>query len=402
MTSESHCRPLQGVRVVDCTHAMAGPYATSLLGDLGAEVIKVEAPSGDFIRRMDHNLEDGTSSYFYSINRNKRSICIDLKSPEAREVFERLISWGDVFVSNFRESALKRISATYDELHRINPQLIYCKISGFDAHGPKAGDPAVDLAGQAISGIMGVTGEHDGPPIKAGPSITDILTAYLSCYAVAAALYGAAHGQGGMRLDLNLADSALSSMPNLVAEQFATGQPVRPFGSGHPQAVPYQAFRASDGYFVIACLTDAQWRETCAAIGQPELAEDPRYTTPPARIANREQLIAHLAEIFAQHDCEHWLTRMAKTNVPCAPVNRLEAAIRDPLYAQTDILTTLADSAGVKYTTVASPVRIDAERPAPTRPGPRLGEHTIDVLTELGFAEPQISSLMKAGACALA
>jgi crotonobetainyl-CoA:carnitine CoA-transferase CaiB-like acyl-CoA transferase len=381
---EQRRRPLDGVRIVDCTHAMAGPYATSLMGDLGADVVKVESPTGDFIRAMDENLGPGRSSYFWSINRSKRSIVLDLRTDEGQAMLDGLLSGADVFITNLRHTAIESLGIGYERVRAANPATVYCAITGFGGEGPKRDLPGLDLVGQAVSGIMGMTGEYDGPPIKAGPSMTDVLTAYLGCFGILAALRARDRDGQGQKVELNLADSGLSAMPNLVTEYLATGAPLRPHGSGHPQAVPYQAFAASDGYFVLACLSDRLWQATCRGLERPDLATDDRYLTATGRLAHREELVTTLGAWFRQRPRDHWLARLEASGVPCGPVNRLEDAVLDPQFAHNRMLRRIADPRVGDYTVVSTPIRFSDVTVGPTRPAPGLGEHTEEVLAEIG------------------
>jgi crotonobetainyl-CoA:carnitine CoA-transferase CaiB-like acyl-CoA transferase len=386
--------PLACVRIIDCTHAMAGPYATSLMGDLGADVIKVEPPKGDFIRAMDENLGPGESTYFYSINRSKRSIVIDLKHSEAHSVLNPLLARADVFITNLRASAVRHLGIDYESIRRVRPEIVYCSVTAFGEGGPRASQPGLDLVGQAVSGIMAMTGERGGPPIKAGPSLTDILTAYLLCFSVTAALRARDRDGEGQKIELNLADSGLSSMPNLVTEYLQTGAPIQPEGSGHPQAVPYQAFLASDAYFVLACLSDRFWAIVCDAIDHPELLADARYRTNPDRVSRRTELVATLAAIFATQPRSHWLARFERAGVPCGPVNRLEDVVNDPQFVHNSMLLTLRHPQIGDYTVINNPIRFSRTPARPRGYAPMLGEHTVEVLSEAGLPDDVIRSLL--------
>jgi crotonobetainyl-CoA:carnitine CoA-transferase CaiB-like acyl-CoA transferase len=367
------------------------------MGDLGADVVKVEPPTGDFIRSMDENFGPGESTYFYSINRSKRSIALDLKAPEAQRILADLVGGADVFITNLRNSAVRRLGIDYEHIKAINPAAVYCSISGFGEDGPGAGRPGLDLVGQAVSGIMGMTGERDGPPVKAGPSITDVLTAYLVCFGVLAALRARDREGVGQQIRLNLADSGLSAMPNLITQYMQTNVPMRPEGSGHPQAVPYRAFAASDGYFVLACLSDKLWQAVCASLNRPDLAQDARFSTSSQRVEHRADLEAALADQFRTMPREHWLERLATGGVPCGPVNRLEDAVHDPQFRHNNMLFTMQHPVVGEYTVVNNPIRFDRTPARPRRPAPGLGEHTREILGELGFDSDAIQSLFSQG-----
>jgi crotonobetainyl-CoA:carnitine CoA-transferase CaiB-like acyl-CoA transferase len=388
--------PLAKVRIVDCTHAMAGPYATSLMGDLGADVIKVEAPGGDFLRKMDQKLAPGESIYFHSINRSKRSIGVDLKRPEGHQVLERLLSDADIFITNLRVAAVQKLGLDYESIVKIRPQIVYCSVTAFGETGPRAPEPGLDLLGQAVSGIMAMTGEHDGPPLKAGPSITDIVTSFLLCFSVVTALRARDRDGVGQKIELNLADSGFATMPNLVTEYLHTHVPMRPWGSGHPQAVPYQAFLAQDGYFVLACLSDDIWKKIGEAIDDP-VTRDPRYAKNTARIECRQELVDALQRLFANAPREHWMAPLRRLGVPCAPVNTLEEAIADPQFNHNGMLRRMQHPVFGEYTVVDNPIKMNRTPATPFGYAPAIGEHSKEILLEAGFSRGRIEELLASG-----
>ena len=291
--------PLDGIRVLDFSHQAAGPWATTLLGDLGADVLKVEKPGrGDSIRygQGEDGFEVGSLN-FWGLNRSKRSLTIDLGKPEGIALVHRLVSDVDVVVENFRPGVMDRKGIGYDELCRRNSRLVYCGITAFGKNGPLAQKPGMDLILQATGGIMSITGEAEGrPPVKAGPPVADIATGIYGALAVTAALYERERSGLGQRIDLAMLDAVVSLCADVALGAHVGGRVYGAFGSGHPDIVPYQAFRASDGYFIVACLTGAFWKRLPAAIGRPELAQDPRFGSMRERIRNREALIAELRE----------------------------------------------------------------------------------------------------------
>lgn len=386
--------PLYGVRIIECTHAMAGPYATSLMGDLGAEVIKVEAPSGDFLRKMDEKFGPGESIYFHSINRSKRSISVDLKTPEGKRVLERLLKDADVFITNLRGSAVRHLGLDYESVAAARPEVVYCSITAFGETGPRAAEPGLDLLGQAVSGIMGMTGENGGSPVRTGPSITDIVTAFLLCFSVTTGLRARDRDGVGQKIELNLADSGFATMPNLVGEYLHTNVPIRPAGSGHPQAVPYQAFMAADGYFVIACLSDGVWGKVCKAIGDYVPIAEARYLTNTGRLLHREELVSALETAFADRDRAFWLSRLKDAGVPCAPVNTLEEAISDPQIVHNDMLLSLSNPRLGDYTVINNPIKFSKTPAMPYGYAPAVGEHSVDIMTEVGFTKEEVTRLI--------
>ncbi|TEA78758.1 CaiB/BaiF CoA transferase family protein [Allopusillimonas ginsengisoli] len=388
--------PLAGIRIIDCTHAMAGPYATSLMGDLGAEVIKVEAPGGDFLRKMDQKFAPGESIYFHSINRSKRSIAIDLKRSAGHQVLESLLCDADIFITNLRVAAVQKLRLDYESIAKIRPEIVYCSVTAFGETGPRSLEPGLDLLGQAVSGIMAMTGEHAGPPLKAGPSITDIVTSFLLCFSAITALRARDRDGVGQKVELNLADSGFATMPNLVTEYMHTHVPMRPWGSGHPQAVPYQAFLAEDGYFVLACLSDDIWKKIGEAIDDP-VTRDPRYTRNTARIDYRVELVDGLQRLFASAPREHWMTPLRRLGVPCAPVNTLEEAIVDPQFDHNGMLRCMQHPEFGRYTVVDNPIKMDRTPAAPFGYAPAIGEHSKEILLEAGFSSNHIEELLSTG-----
>ncbi|KUO91473.1 MAG: formyl-CoA transferase, partial [Pyrobaculum sp. OCT_11] len=295
-------KPLRGVRVLDFTAAMAGPFATMLLADLGAEVVKIEPPEGDHARDWGPpSYGEKYSAYFASVNRGKRSIVLDLKREEAREVVYKLAKTAGAVVENFRPGVAQRLGVDYETLRRQNPRLVYCSISGF-GEGPYRDLPAYDLVALAMSGLMDLTGEPDRPPVKFAVPITDIAAGFYCALAVTAAVLS----DSPSYIEVPLIEAAISLLTHQASYYFASGEPPRRMGSAHPTIVPYQAFKAKDGYFILAIGSDHLWRRFCDAIGRPDLAEDPRYRTNKDRVKNREELVKMLEEIFATKEVSHW------------------------------------------------------------------------------------------------
>jgi Predicted acyl-CoA transferases/carnitine dehydratase len=319
-------KPLRGVRVLDFTAAMAGPFATMLLADLGAEVVKIEPPEGDHARDWGPpSYGVKYSAYFASVNRGKRSIVLDLKREEAREVVYKLAKTAGAVVENFRPGVAQRLGVDYETLRRQNPRLVYCSISGF-GEGPYRDLPAYDLVALAMSGLMDLTGEPDRPPVKFAVPITDIAAGFYCALAVTAAVLS----DSPSYIEVPLIEAAISLLTHQASYYFASGEPPRRMGSAHPTIVPYQAFKAKDGYFILAIGSDHLWRRFCDAIGRPDLAEDPRYRTNKDRVKNREELVKMLEEIFATKEVSHWVTFMWQNGIPAAPVYNLAQVFADP------------------------------------------------------------------------
>lgn len=384
---------LSGVRIIDLSQIAAGPYGTSLLGDMGADVIKVEHPDGEPFRSIDNLFGPGESAYFYGVNRSKRSIGLDLANAEGLKVLDRLVSLADVFVVAFRPSATKKLDITYERLAAINPRLIYCSISAFGEDGPRADEPGMDILAQAISGMMALTGEPDRAPVKVGPPIADFVVSYLLGFAVCAALRARDRDGVGQKIELNLLDGMVASLANYATPHLTSGQIIRRTGGGHPQLVPYQIFDAADGRIVVACLSDRFWQPLCKAVDRDDLAVDPRYATNPVRVSHRDELVELLQQIFAQQTVAHWIVRLKEEGVPASVVNELQDALKDPQVRHNGMIVDLTSASAGSYKVVNNPIRMSKTPPAVGRPGPALGEHTAQILAEAGFDASDIRLL---------
>ena len=388
---------LDGIRVLDFTQVLAGPYATSLLGDFGADVIKIEAPGGESFRVIDNLIAPGESGYYYGINRSKRAMTLDLKHPEARGIVERLASFSDVVVVGFRPAAVAKMGLDFDTLSAINPQLVYCSLTAFGESGPLAAEPGMDIVVQALSGVMGLTGEPDRLPVKTGPSIADFTGAFHTVIAVLAALRVRDRDGIGQHVSVNLLDGQIAMLANFITPYFHNREPIRRAGGGHPQVVPYQVFAASDRPMVVACLNDSFWAPVCRGIGHVDLIDDPRFRNNPARAAHRDELIPLLAEMFASATRDEWLSRLRAHGVPCAPVNELHEALAEPQIAHNGTLVELTHPTYGTYTVPNNPIRMSVSPPCPHGYVPGVGEHTREVLAEFGFDDAAIAKFEQMG-----
>ena len=415
--------------VLDLSRILAGPYATQVLADLGATVWKVEPPRGDDSRTWGPpfavpagaaahepgsgreagsvgretrgaDLPSGTSrearsAYFLSVNRHKRSLCIDLKDPRGADLVRRLALRADVVLDNFKAGDLARFGLDPDTLHAADPRLVTCSITGFGQTGPRAREPGYDAALQALSGIMAATGEPEGPPVKLAVAWIDVLTGLHAAVAVLAALRARDAGGLGRHLDLSLLDVALASMVNQAQATLLTGAPPRRLGSAHPHIVPYQAFVAADAPFVLACGNDAQFARVAEVVGEPQWASDDRYATNAGRVRHREALVAMLAERFAAASRATWVERLVAAGVPATPVLSLPEAFADPQVGARGMVATVDDPVAGPIPTVASPFGAAARAPGPS---PLLGEHTAEVLqAALGMDAAEVARLAEAG-----
>jgi crotonobetainyl-CoA:carnitine CoA-transferase CaiB-like acyl-CoA transferase len=392
-----HPAPLEGIKVVDLTRALAGPYCTMMLADLGAEVIKLEAVGkGDDSRSWGPPFVNGESTYFMSINRNKKSVALDIRSPRASQVIRRLIKEADVFVENYRPGTADRLGLGYGTMKKLNPRLVYCSISGFGQTGPRRDMPGYDIIALALSGMMSITGEEGRPPVKMGVPVSDIGAGMFAAFTIVTALYRREKSGAGERIDVSLTEGQLSWLTHQAASFFATGEVPKRMGSAHAQIAPYQAFRASDDYFVVAVGNDAQWVALSSALG-PSLRHDRRFSTNPRRIRNRKALEAELTRIFVKKDSAHWLRLLSPVGVPCAPINTLETALSDPqVKARKMILEVEHPKAGI-IKQLNLPFRLDGYRFAIRAPPPTLGQDTDEVLRGLGYTAKDIHKMRKAG-----
>ena len=323
--------PLSGIRVIDFTHIVAGPMCTSLMGDMGADVIKVERPGkGDDARGYDQAYPGADSAAFIGINRSKRSVTLNLQQPEGAALARRLVAGADVIIESYRPGTMDRLGLGYEDLKPNHPALIYCSISAFGRSGPLASKPGMDLVVQAMAGMMALTGEPGRPPAKAGTPAADVFAAYLACTGVLLALRVRDAGGGGQRVDIALYDGVIASAANYLTGFFATGKPEGPSGSGHPLLVPYQAFKAADRYLTVACFTEPMWQRLCGALGRADLLTDPRFHTNRDRAAHREELVPLLEALFSQRTAGEWAALLEAADVPCGPVNGLGEAFAHP------------------------------------------------------------------------
>lgn len=398
--------PLEGVRVLDLTRALAGPYCTMMLGDLGADVIKVERPGrGDDSRGWGppfagepYGPYPGESAYFIAVNRNKRSLTANLKSPEGQEVMRRLAGVSDVLVENFRTGVLDRMGLGYEELHGLNPRLVYCSISGYGRTGPYAERPGYDVIIQAEGGMMAITGPEEGPPSRVGVPIVDITAGMFAATAVLAALRARDLTGEGQLVDVSLLDTQVALLANVASNYLVGGAEPRRLGNAHPNIAPYEAFPARDRWFALAAANERQWAVLCDVIGRPELKDDPRFATNGARVSNRPELVTVLNDVFAARDADEWLPDLREAGLPCGPINTVPDVFDHPQAQARDLaLETEHPTAGPVRLT-GFPYKL-SQTPAEVRqPPPLLGQHTEEVLTELlDYTAAEVAGLREQG-----
>lgn len=375
--------PLQGIRVIEVCNVAAGPYCGMLLADMGADVVKVENPEGGDTLRSWPPISEGYSENFAALNRNKRSVTLNLKDPDDLAVLRQLASEADVLIENNRPGVMSRLGAGYEQLTALNPRLVYCSISAYGQTGPRAQEGGFDLTVQAMSGTMSVTGEADGAPVKCGVPIADFSAGLYGAFSIVAALRLAAATGQGSHLDIPMLGATLGIAALQTSEYFGSGKdPVR-LGSAHPRNAPYRVFTCRDGYFGMAAGNNALWRSVCEVIERPDLLADPRFQSTTTRARHQDELLALLTPIFQQQDTAHWLARFRAAGVPCAPINAYSEALADPQVEHMAWVQPLTLPNGVQTRTFGSPVRLSGQGLPITRRPPGLGEHNEEILAPL-------------------
>ncbi len=377
--------PLTGVKVLDLTRVLSGPFCTALLGDMGADVIKVEAPEGDSVRGQGA-IRDGLSWYFAQFNRNKRSIRLDLRKPEAKVILERAIGQADVLVENFRPGVLTRLGFDDDRLKALRPSLVVCSINGFGSTGPYKDRPAFDFVAQAMSGFMSVNGGADDPPLRSGLPISDLVAGLYAALSIAAAVPRAKATGQGQRAEVSLTNSLVSLLSYIATNYFATGAAPARSGNDHPIAAPYGLFPTRDGQIALAPADDAFFGRLADALREPGLKTDPLYATQSARVVNRTRINAIVGGKLAANTTDFWVETLNKAGVPCGPVNSVAEVFRDPQILQQQMVVDVEQPGYGMVRMLGFPIKFSDSPCRVRRPAPRLGEHSDEILAELGFA----------------
>ena len=393
-------RLFEGVRVLDLSRMLAGPYGSMLLADLGAEVIKVEElDGGDPMRAMGPPfLPDGESAYFLAVNRNKQSIALDLTTPAGRDVFRDLVAESDVVWENFRPGVMQRLGLDYATLTTVNPRLVMCSISAYGQDGPYRDYPAFDLALQAMGGGMSITGEDGGPPVRMGLPMGDLSGGMFGAFAVAGALFRRERTGQGAHVDLSLLDCQVSLLTYMAQYFWTDGRVPRPMGSAHASVVPYGALATRDGHLIVAVFAEKFWAGFCQAAGHPEWERDPRFASNRDRVANRATLMALVEAAFHERSTDQWLARLHAAGVPAAPILAVDRVLTDPQVRHRRMVVELEHPRHGTLSTLGTPIKVDGEMEGPLAPPARLGEHTEAVLRELlKYPAERIAALRREG-----
>jgi crotonobetainyl-CoA:carnitine CoA-transferase CaiB-like acyl-CoA transferase len=384
---------LDGIRVIDQTQVMAGPSCSMLLADMGADVIKVEPPAGEASRTQGHQLAPGVSAAFVAINRNKRGMTLDLKQPDGVAVLKKLVGTADILVENYRPGVAKRLGVDYETLKPLNPRLIYCSISGFGQTGPYASRGGYDLIAQGMSGIMSVTGHPGGAPVKVGIPITDLGAGLFATFGILCALRARRVTGRGQFVDTSLFEAGLALSVWEATEYWLTGRTPQPMGSAHRMNAPYQALRASDGYFTVGAANDKLWPLFCALIGRDELVRDERFETVALRVQHRPALQEEIEKATVHHPRAHWLERCEAAGIPAGPIYSVPEALADPHARARGMVQELTHPVAGRVKVLGNPVKMSATPPVMRKAAPQLGEDTAAILAELGYDEAQIAAL---------
>ncbi|MGH7360274.1 MAG: CaiB/BaiF CoA transferase family protein [Candidatus Methylomirabilales bacterium] len=389
--------PLEGLRVLDLSRVLAGPICSMLLGDLGADVLKVEQPGvGDETRSWGPPFYKGESAYFLAINRNKRSLTLNLKDPRGLALLTRLVQTSDILIQNFRPGTLARLGLPYAEAARLNGRLIYASLTAYGSSGPGAAKPGYDFIAQGVGGLMSITGWPDGPPTKVGVAVVDVVAGLLLTGLILAALHRRERTGRGEDVETSLLQAAVALLINVASNTLVSREVPGRWGNAHPNIVPYQTFATADGHLNVAVANDHLWRTFCQTLGEPAWAEDPEYATNAARTANRERLVPLLAARFAALPTAAWLARLEAAGLPCGPVNTVAQILADPAVRHLKMVQEVEHPTLGPVPLLGVPFTLGGSPPAIRRPPPRLGEHTDEIMEEvLGLPPEEVEALRR-------
>lgn len=387
---------LEGIKVLDLTRVLAGPYCTMILADLGADVIKVEAPGGsDETRSWGPPFQNGVSAYYLCANRNKRSITINLKSEEGREIIRKLAREADVLIHNFKTGSMENWMLDYESIQAINPKLVYCSITGFGETGPDRHLPGYDYIIQGLSGLMSITGYEDSGPIKIGVAMVDILTGLYSAIAIEAALFEREKSGLGQKIDMSLLDTAVSSLANVASNYLISGNVPKRLGNDHPNIVPYSTFKTMDGEIIIAVGNNRQFSALCELIGIPSFANHENFMTNEARVKNSKELTTIIENQLQLKPANHWIALFSENKIPCGPIQTMDQVFTYPQIIAREMVVNFDHPEAGNVKLVGSPLKLSRTKVKMERHPPLAGEHTVEVLQQAGFSAAEIEQLKK-------
>ena len=399
MNNDGKRLPLAGIRVIDFSQILAGPFCTMLLADMGADVIKIEKPNGgDDTRRYGPPFIEGESAAFLTLNRNKRSIVLDLKSAQGLAVAKRMLSEAEVMIHNFRPGVVDRMGLAYEDARELNPAIVYCTVSGFGTTGPYSGRAGFDLVAQGMSGLMSINGFPDAPPAKVGVPMADLNTGMFCAYGILTAYINRLNTGRGQHVDASLLESAMAYTLYESATYFATGEVAGPLGSAHRMIAPYQAFATRDGYINIGAANQNNWERMCRAVGREDLLEDARFASNPERMVNIAALTPIMEETFRARGTSHWVEALERAGVPCGPIYDIEQVYADPQVRSRDMAVPLEHPKAGAIRNIGVAVKLSDTPGAVRTPAPTLGQHTDEALAEFGYGDEEIAALRECGA----
>lgn len=389
-------KPLKGLRVLDLSRVLAGPYCTMMLGDYGADIVKIEPPGAGDDSRAFGPFVGKESAYFMSLNRNKRSMTLNFKRQEEVDVFREMVKHADIVVENYRPGTMEKFGIGYDELKKINPRIIYAACSGFGHSGPYQYKPAYDIIVQAMGGIMSVTGPENGEPTRVGASVGDIIAGMFTAYGVMMALYHLERTGEGQKVDVGMLDCQVAVLENAIARYVTAGAIPGPLGNRHPSITPFSAFTAKDGHIIVGAGNDRLWVKLCNILGHPELIADPRFDDNGHRTAHVKELMDILNNIFVEKTIEEWLKMLEEAELPCAPINTVDKIVHDPHIAAREMIVEVVHPVAGPLKMPGVPVKMSATPGSVDTPAPLLGQHTAELLKEiLGWDEAKTAEFFQ-------
>ncbi|WP_134703312.1 CaiB/BaiF CoA-transferase family protein [Ammoniphilus sp. YIM 78166] len=390
-------KALAGVRVLDLTRVLAGPYASMILGDLGADIVKIENTQGGDDSRSFGPFVNGESVYFISLNRNKKSLSLNLKSEEGKAIFLQLVKEADIVLENFRPGTMEKLGLGYEELEKVNPGLVYAATSGFGHTGPYSQKAAYDLIVQGMGGIMSLTGEPEGPPTRVGASVGDITSGLFTTIGILAALNKRKETGLGQKVDVSMLDCQVAILENAIARYAVSGSSPKPTGNRHPSITPFSVFKATDGYVVVAAGNDTLWQKWCYTVGREDLAQDPRFKTNGNRTDNWDALEPLMSEVMSQKGVEDWLTILEEAGIPASPINDVAKVVEHPQVVARDMIVHQEHPVAGSIMMPGIPIKLSKNPGSIDTPAPTLGEHNEAILKGLGYTEEDLIRLEEAG-----